>query len=104
MTCTLHDGLRARELDVGTKYFGQVEIGTADQQEAELRLTQLLVELGVAARRDVEGKCVLRLLDHPLIESIVAGIRDQLTAHSLPEVLLILRAPELFTIAMIDRT
>jgi hypothetical protein len=34
----LHDGLRARELYVGTKSLGHREVGTADQQEAELQL------------------------------------------------------------------
>jgi len=35
----LHDGLRARELYVGTKSLGRSEVRTADQQESELRLT-----------------------------------------------------------------
>ena len=73
MTCTLHDGLRAVELDVGTKSFRHGEVRTADQQEAEVRLTQLPIEIGVAVCRDIEGKCILRLLDHPVIKSVVAG-------------------------------
>lgn len=57
MTGALHDGLRARELYVETKSLGRIEIRTADQQEAEFRLTQLLVELGIPASRnlDLEG-------------------------------------------------
>src|SRR5216684_4501700 len=55
----LHDGLRARELDVRTKSLGQREVRTADQQESELRLTQLLVELGVSASRNIELEGVL---------------------------------------------
>src|SRR6266403_1365661 len=51
---TLHDGLRARELYVGTKSLGHREVRTADQQESELRLTKLLVELSVSASRNVE--------------------------------------------------
>ena len=47
----LHDGLRARELYVGTKSLGRSEVRTADQQESELRLTQLLVELSVPTSR-----------------------------------------------------
>jgi len=54
MRGALHDGLRARELYIGTKSLGQGEVRTADQQESELRFAELLVELGVAASRDIE--------------------------------------------------
>src|SRR5690242_16727269 len=47
MARALHDGLRARELYVGAKSLRHREVGRADQQEAELRLAQRLVELGV---------------------------------------------------------
>lgn len=55
----LHDGLRARELDVGIKSLGRREVGTADQQEAKLRFTQFLVELSVATPRNVDREGVL---------------------------------------------
>jgi hypothetical protein len=41
----LHDGLRARELDLAAKSSGRIEVRAADQQEAELRLTQFAIEL-----------------------------------------------------------
>jgi hypothetical protein len=59
MTGTLHDGLRARELYVGTKSLSGSEVRTADQQESELRLTQLLVELSVPTSRNVDLESIL---------------------------------------------
>jgi hypothetical protein len=56
---TLHDGLRARELYVGTKSLCRSEIRTADQQESELRLAQFLVELSVPASRNIDLKGIL---------------------------------------------
>src|SRR5262245_30728321 len=55
----LHDGLRARELYVGTKSLGHGEVRAADQQESELRLTQLLVELSVPASRNIDLEGIL---------------------------------------------
>ena len=34
MVCALREGLRARELDIGTKAFGRVEVRAADQKIA----------------------------------------------------------------------
>src|SRR5262244_3918935 len=69
----LHDGLRARELYVGTKSLGHGEVRAADQQESELRLTQLLVELSVPASRNIDLEGILRLLAHSIIERVLAG-------------------------------
>src|SRR5262249_31644067 len=55
----LHDGLRARDLYVGIKSLGHGEVRAADQQESELRLTQLLVEFSVAASRDIDLEGIL---------------------------------------------
>jgi hypothetical protein len=59
MTGTLHDGLRAGELYVGTKSLSSSEVRTANQQESELRLTQLLVELSVPTSRNVDLESIL---------------------------------------------
>jgi hypothetical protein len=56
---TLHDGLRARELYVGSKSLSRSEVRTADQQESELQLTQLLVELSVPTSRNVDLESIL---------------------------------------------
>src|SRR6516164_6518733 len=56
---TLHDGVSARELYVGTKSLGHGEVRAADQQESELRLTQLLVELSVPASRNIDLEGIL---------------------------------------------
>src|SRR6185437_13825203 len=64
----LHDRLRARELGIATKSVGGREVGRADQEESELRLTQLLVEFGVAATRHFDAVAVFRLLNHLVIE------------------------------------
>ena len=74
MAGALHDRLRAREPDVGTKPFRGREIGGADQEEAELRFAQRLVELGIGASRHVEREGVRRLLDDVIGERVVAGI------------------------------
>src|SRR5262249_19665783 len=55
----LHDGLRARELYVGTQSLGHCEVRAADRQESELRLTQLLVELSVPASRNIDLEGIL---------------------------------------------
>src|SRR5262245_40127271 len=47
---------------------------------------------------------MLGLLDHLIIKSILAGVRCEGGRHDLPEVLLILRPPELFAVATIDVT
>ena len=60
--CALHDGLRAREPDVGAEPLGDREVGGADQQEAEFGRAEFLVKLGVAASRDIEREGILRLL------------------------------------------
>jgi hypothetical protein len=59
MASALHDGLRTRELDVGTKSLGRGKVRTADQQESEFRFTQLLVKLGVPALRNVDRESVV---------------------------------------------
>ena len=64
MIGALHDGLRTRELDVGAEPVGGREVGGADQEKAELRLVQRLIEFGVGASRHVERETVCRLLDH----------------------------------------
>jgi hypothetical protein len=56
---TLHDGLRAREFYVGTKPLRHVEVRAADQQEAKVWLTQLLVELRVSASGNVDVKDIM---------------------------------------------
>src|SRR5262249_10409849 len=98
----LHDGLRARELYVGIKPIGHGEVRAADQQESELRLAQLLVELSVPASRNIDLEGILRLLAHSIIERVLAGECCERRRHDLPEVLLILRPPELFAVATID--
>src|SRR5579864_7332479 len=74
MAGALHDGLCARELDVGIKSLGRVEVRAADQQEAKLGLTEFLVEFGKFASRNIDLERILRLLDHTVIESVIAGI------------------------------
>src|SRR5262249_39232055 len=55
----LHDGLRARELYVWAKALGEREIHAADEQKPQLGIAHLLVELSVAASRNINGECVL---------------------------------------------
>jgi GGDEF domain-containing protein len=102
MAGTLHDGLGARELNVGAKSFDRREIRTADQQESELRFAQFLVEFGVAASHDIDLEGVLRLLDHAVIERVLAREGRERRCHDLPEIGLLLRTPELLAIAAID--
>ena len=73
MTCTLHDGLRAVELDIGTKSFGHGRSPHRRPARSRAPAHPIPLELGVAVCRDIEGKCILRLLDHPIIKSVVAG-------------------------------
>src|SRR5271169_4390165 len=101
MAGTLHDGLRARELDVGTKSLGHGVVRMADQQETKLGLTELPEELGVAASCHVDRKGILRLLDHAIIKRIVTGVGFERGRHDRPEVVLTLRPPELFAKAAI---
>src|SRR5258708_22669225 len=98
MAGALHDGLRARQLYVRTKSLGHREVRTADQQESELRLTQLLVELGVPASRNIELEGVLRLLDHSVIKRVFVGVGCERRRHGVAEVVLILGLPEFFAV------
>jgi hypothetical protein len=70
VTCALHDRLRARELYVATEAFRHRKVRTADQEKPKLGCAQLLLELRVAASRDVHLKGVRRLLEHLVIESV----------------------------------
>jgi hypothetical protein len=67
--CALHDGLRTREPDVGAESLGDREVGGADQQEAKLGRAEFLVELGVAASRDIEREGILRLLADAIVQA-----------------------------------
>src|SRR4051812_21367042 len=87
---TLHDGLRTPQFYVGTKSLGRREVRAADQQEAELRLTKVLVEVGVAASRDVDLEGILRLLVHFIVERVLTGIGCERGRHDVSEVLRLL--------------
>src|SRR6266567_7883741 len=102
MIGALHDGLRARELDVGAEPFRGRKIGGADQEKAELRLAQRLVELGVGASLHVEREGVLSLLDHVVGQRVVAGVGPEGGGDSLVEIGLVLRSPELLAEAAIE--
>jgi hypothetical protein len=97
----LHDRLRAREFDVGIKSVGDSEVGGTDQKEAEFRLAKLLVEFGVSASRHVEPKGILRLLDHLIVERVVASVGCEGGRDGLAEIRLVLRPPELRAVASI---
>ena len=73
MARSLHDGLRAGELDVGPEPLGDREVGTAGQQEAEFGCADRLVELGEAAAGDVHLDVVLRVL-HDLVDERLLGL------------------------------
>src|SRR5690349_18179901 len=90
----LHDGLRAGELDAAAKAIGDGEVGRAHQQEAQLGLAERLVELGVAAARDIQGEGVVRLLVDAIIERLVLRVGPERRRHRLPEVRLVLVFPE----------
>ena len=68
MATALHDGLRARQFYVGTKTLRHPKIRAADQEKAELRLAQLLIELRVAAGGNVDVEGVMRLLAHTVVD------------------------------------
>ena len=93
MVGALHDGLRAREPDVVAEAVRDREVGGADQEEAELRLAQRLVELGIAASRDVEREGVRRLLDDVIFERVVAGIGLERRGDELAEIGFVLGFP-----------
>lgn len=59
MAGALHDGLRARELYVGTESLGCGEVRIADQQESKLRLTEFLLELGIPASGNFDFEGIL---------------------------------------------
>src|SRR5260370_10310600 len=58
---TLHDGLRARELYLGTESLGHRDVCATDQQESEFRLAQRLEELSVPASRNIELEGILSI-------------------------------------------
>ena len=50
----LHDGLCARQPDVGAKTFGKREVLAAGQQESKLWLAQFFVELCIPTFSDID--------------------------------------------------
>jgi Lhr-like helicase len=76
----------------------------ANQQESELRLTQLLVELSVPTSRNIDLESILRPLDHSIVKSVLTRVCCERRCHDLSEVLLILPPPELFAVPPIDVT
>src|SRR4029078_8626968 len=69
----LHDRLGAGEPEVRAVAFGHREVRAADEEATELRLAQLLVELRVAASRDVDLESIGRLLHDLVIEGAARG-------------------------------
>src|SRR3954447_24627225 len=102
MAGALHDGLRALEADVATKTVSDAEVRGAHHQEPELLLAQFLVELGVAAARDVDRKRILRLLDHIIFQCIVFGVSRERSRDGLAKALVLTALPKLFAIAAIE--
>src|SRR5262245_507092 len=58
-----HDGLRALQVEPGTETLHHREIAVAVEQVPQLGQTELFVELGVLATRDVEVQPILGLCD-----------------------------------------
>ena len=102
MAPPLHDGLGARELDVGIKSFGEEKVGTADQQETKLGLAQFLVKLGVPTPVDIDLERVRRLIEDAVVESVAASVSAERRCHDLPKILFSLRLPELLAIATVE--
>src|SRR5262245_7911411 len=102
VACALHNGLSARELDVRAKTLGKREVGAADQQESKLWLTQLLVELCVAASRDIDLIGILRLRADSVVDGVSLGEGGKRQRHVLPDMLGCFRTPPLFAEATIN--
>src|SRR5262245_12627474 len=80
------------------------EVSAANQQEPMLRLTELLVEFSVAASRDIAVENILRLLDHPVLKCLIAGLDSECRCHDLPKIRLALLPTEFFAVATIKVT
>src|SRR4029078_4994179 len=91
----LHDRLGAVEPEVRAVAFGHREVRAADEEEPELRLAQLLVELRVAASRDVDLESIGRLLHDLIIEGAARGELVERRCHVVPQVGALLRLPPL---------
>src|SRR2546427_10783535 len=102
MARALHDGLCARELDVGAQTLGEREVRAANQQESQLRLTQLLVELCVPTSSEIDLKGIFRLRTDTVLESVTFGERGNRHRPILSHVPRLVRSPPLFTRARID--
>src|ERR671914_1510691 len=68
MTSSLHDGLRASELYVGTKALGVGKIRATCQQESKLRCADLAIELSVATFSDVRIESIRCFLEHLVLQ------------------------------------
>src|SRR5262245_50027519 len=82
----LHAGLCAREPYVGAKAIGEREVRAANQQEAKLRLTQLLVKLCVPTSSDIDLIGISRLRAHHVVDGVAFGERGKRRRHVVSDV------------------
>src|SRR5262249_22037458 len=101
MAGALHDGLRARERDGVAESLGERKIRAAYEEKTELRLAQRLVELRIAAARDIDREGILGLLADVVSERIAGGIGSERRRHRLSQVLVRPALPKCFAEAAI---